>query len=102
VDSSRDVSDTEDSDSEPSPHFRSRLAKRIQTANSRKSQLSKAVVVSKSSSAAASPNGSSHTPAADAMGSINGSGVEKESDGDGDVEDSDLDDWANEFEKELA
>jgi len=109
--SSREVSDADDSDTDlPSndPHLRSRLAKRIYTANSRKSALSKPVVVaggsSKPSSGAASPNGSSHgrPSPGDAPTSANGSPVDIDSADDGDAEDSDLDDWANEFEKELV
>lgn len=58
---------------------------------------------SKPSSAAASPNGSSHGPSpVDAPPSANGSAVDGDSADDGDAEDSDLDDWANEFEKELV
>jgi hypothetical protein len=107
-DASRDVSDAEDSDNESTPNepgdnFRSRLAKRILTANSRKSQLSKSVVLgSKPSSASASPNGSSHRPSPGDAPSANGSAVDKDSGGEEDVEDSDLDDWANEFEKDLV
>ena len=109
-DSSREVSDADDSDTEsPSndDRLRSRLAKRIHTAHARKSALSKTMVVasgSKPSSAAASPNGSSHGPSpVDAPASANGSAVDRESADDGDAEeDSDLDDWANEFEKELV
>ena len=107
MDSSRESSDAEDSDTETqkesADHFRSRLAKRIHTANLRKSHLSKSVVMgSKGSSAAESPNGSSHGPSpADVAGSANGSVIDRDSADDGDAEDSDLDDWANEFEKEL-
>jgi hypothetical protein len=61
---------------------------------------------SKSSSAAASPNGSSShgpTPVAENVsGSANGSVMDRNSSSDGDAEDSDLDDWANEFERELV
>src|SRR5271155_5857625 len=101
-DSSREVSDADDSDTDLNDaHLRSRLAKRIHTANSRKSALSKTVVVagggSKPSSAAESPNGSSHgrPSPGDAPASANGSAVDRDSadDGDGDAEDSDLDDW---------
>jgi hypothetical protein len=110
--SSRGASDAEDSDNESTAkdtayHLRSPLAKRILAANSRKSQLSKLVVVSsKPSSAAVSPNGSSHgrTPT-DRAASANGGAVDRDSADDedeGDGEDSDLDDWANEFEKELV
>jgi hypothetical protein len=97
--SSRDVSDADDSDTDTSPNnLRSRLAKRIHTAKSRKSQLSKTVILSNKSSADASPNGSSHGPTPT---SANGSAMDKDSsssEGDGDAEDSDLDDWANEFD----
>lgn len=61
---------------------------------------------SNSSSAVASPNGSSHGPtpvAENVPGSANGSAMDRNSSSsDGDAEDSDLDDWANEFEKELV
>jgi hypothetical protein len=108
-DSSRENSDAEESDVASDTDVpQSRLAKRIQTVKSRKSQLSKSVVVnSKGSSAAGSPNGSSH---GDAGASPNGSTADKDSNDDesednegedNDGEDSDLDDWANEFEKEL-
>lgn len=100
-DTSREPSEAEDSDNEPNDP-RSRLAKRIQTANSRKSQLSKTIVLSsKGSSAADSPNGSSHghTPA-EGHASANGSAFDRDSADD--EEDSDLDDWADEFEKELS
>lgn len=111
-DSSRGASDAEDSDNEsnanaPADHLRSRLAKRIHAANSRKSQLSKSVLVSsKPSSAAGSANGSSVglTPA-DKQASTNGGVVDKDSADDedeGEGEDSDLDEWADEFEKELV
>ena len=109
-DSSREVSDADDSDADqPSTtqahNLGSRLAKRIHTANSRKSQLSKTIVPSKPSSAGASPNGSSsHGPTPAAENNANGSAVDRDStEEDGDVEDSDdLDDWAIEFEKELV
>jgi hypothetical protein len=96
--SSREISDADDSDTDSSNlEPRSRLVKRIQTAHSRKSHLSKSVVVSsKVSSAIPSPNGSSHGPSP-----ANGSAIDKDSEGE-DVEDSDLDDWANEFEKDLV
>jgi hypothetical protein len=53
---------------------------------------------------AESPNGSSHgrPSPGDAPASANGSAVDRDSADDGDAEDSDLDDWANEFEKELV
>lgn len=59
---------------------------------------------SKPSSVAESPNGSSHgrPSPGDAPASANGSAVDRDSADDGDAEDSDLDDWANEFEKELV
>jgi hypothetical protein len=109
-DTSHEASDADDSDSEtPAPKIRSRLAKRIQTANSRRSQLSKSVTIasSKPSSEAPSPNGSSHvrTPVegSGGGGSVNGSAVDHDSaEDDADEEDSDLDDWANEFEAELV
>ena len=110
-DSSRETSDAEDSDGDSiaqdnnADHLRSRLAKRIHTAHSRKSALSKPIVVAdKPLSAATSPNGSSHGPGGEeGPASTNGSAMDGESEGDdGDAEDSDLDDWANEFEKEIS
>ena len=56
---------------------------------------------SKASSADASPNGSSHGPTPRDRSSANGSIVNRDSENEGDAEDSDLDDWANEFEREL-
>jgi hypothetical protein len=85
---SRDPSSSE-SDTDSPSELRSPLAKRKQNANSRKSQLSRSLVVSKPSSESVSPNGS-HRPS-------EGERSNNASDG----EDSDLDDWANEFEKEL-
>ena len=103
--SSRESSDGEESDDgtprdSDSEKLRSRLAKRIHTAKSRRSHLSRAVVASNGSSAIASPNGSSQERApevASASGSVDGDSAD-----DGDVEDSDLDEWADEFEKELG
>ena len=62
---------------------------------------------SKPSSAGASPNGSSShgpTPVAEnVLGSANGGAMDRNSSSsEADAEDSDLDDWANEFEKELV
>jgi hypothetical protein len=91
-DSSRETSDNDDSEGDD--HLRSRLAKRIYSAKSRKSLLSNTVVVS----AGVSPNGSSHGLAHE--DSLNGSAMESADDGD--AEDSDLDEWADEFEKELV
>jgi len=105
--SSRESSDGEDSEGEGTPNnsdsenLRSRLAKRIHTANSRRSHLSKLVISSNRSSIAGSPNGSAPDHAAEeGLSSADGS-AGRESADDGDVEDSDLDEWADEFEKEL-
>src|ERR1700737_946943 len=98
--SSREPSDTEDSDGDVAmddDHPRSRLAKRIHSAKSRKSLLSKSIVANPSSTG--SPNGSSG-PAMEDHGSVNGSAIDAESADDGDAEDSDFDEWADEFEKE--
>ena len=105
--SSRETSDAEDSDGDGivkdhPDHLRSRLAKRIHSAKSRKSHLSNSVTVpSKGSSAVPSPNGSSGLAIEEPPGSANGSNGHYSAD-DGDGEDSDLDDWADEFEKELG
>lgn len=105
--SSREASDADDSDTDSIPndnpdHLRSRLAKRIHGAKSRKSHLSNSVTLpSKGSSAVPSPNGSSAHAVEEPPGSTNES-RERESADDGDGEDSDLDDWADEFEKEIG
>jgi hypothetical protein len=95
--SSRETSDAEDSDDanpQDETHLRSRLSKRIHTAKNRKSALSNPLVPS----SVASPNGSSHNGVAlDDHSNANGSAMDESGD-----EDSDLDDWADEFEKELG
>ena len=105
--SSRQASDAEESDgdgmtNDNPDHLRSRLAKRIHSAKSRKSHLSNSVIIpSKGSSAVPSPNGSSAHAVEEPSGSTNGS-IDRDSADDGDGEDSELDDWADEFEKELG
>jgi len=95
--SSRETSDAEDSDDanpQDETHLRSRLSKRIHTAKNRKSALSNPLVPS----SVASPNGSSHNGLAlDDHSSANEGAMDESGD-----EDSDLDDWADEFEKELG
>jgi len=97
-----ELSEGEESDSSPNDsNPRSRLAKRIQTVHARKSHLSRSVVArSNGSSAAASPNGSSHGPVVEDTADSRNGGVEDDS-GQEDSDDSDLDDWADEFEREL-
>jgi hypothetical protein len=76
-----------------------RLAKRIQSAHNRKSRLSMQVARgSNRSSAVESPNGSSSHQPSPANGSIHDEGEDDGEDG----EDTDLDLWADEFEKELV